>query len=460
MGCFPCFDSKEEEKLNNQRDRAAKEVHPAVPANFSRLSSGGERKKPRSNSGLRKDSSVAKGTPDAQIAAQIFTFRELAAATNNFKAESFLGEGGFGRVYKGRLSSGQVVAVKQLDRNGLQGNREFLVEVLMLSLLHHPNLVNLIGYCADGDQRLLVYEFMAMGSLEDHLHDLPPDKESLDWNTRMKIAAGAAKGLEYLHDKASPPVIYRDFKSSNILLGEGFVPKLSDFGLAKLGPTGDKSHVSTRVMGTYGYCAPEYAMTGQLTVKSDVYSFGVVFLELITGRKAIDSARPQREQNLVVWARPLFNDRRKFAKLADPQLQGKYPTRGLYQALAVASMCTQEQSAARPLIGDVVTALSYLANQSYDPGTAPGQSYRFLTDDRRNQDERGGLVSRNEEGGGSGRKLDMEGSERDDSPRETARMLNKNLIRERAVAEAKMWGENWRKERRKIAQGSFDANNR
>lgn len=131
--------------------------------------------------------------------------------------------------------------------------------------------------------------------------DLPPDKVPLDWNTRMKIAAGAAKGLEYLHDKAQPPVIYRDFKSSNILLGEDFHPKLSDFGLAKLGPVGDKSHVSTRVMGTYGYCAPEYAMTGQLTVKSDVYSFGVVLLELITGRKAIDSTRPHVEQNLVSW---------------------------------------------------------------------------------------------------------------------------------------------------------------
>lgn len=135
----------------------------------------------------------------------------------------------------------------------------------------------------------------------DHSADVPPDREPLDWNTRMKIAAGAAKGLEYLHDKANPPVIYRDFKSSNILLDEDYHPRLSDFGLAKLGPVGDKSHVSTRVMGTYGYCAPEYAMTGQLTVKSDVYSFGVVFLELITGRKAIDSTRPHGEQNLVTW---------------------------------------------------------------------------------------------------------------------------------------------------------------
>ncbi|KAL2547235.1 Serine/threonine-protein kinase PBS1 [Forsythia ovata] len=443
MGCFPCFDSREEEKLNPQKERDDhKEVHPNIPSNISRLSSGADRAKLRSSVGPRKEPLGPKDSPFVQIAAQTFTFRELATATNNFRPECFLGEGGFGRVYKGRLPNGQVVAVKQLDRNGLQGNREFLVEVLMLSLLHHPNLMNLIGYCADGDQRLLVYEFMPLGSLEDHLLDLPPDKEPLDWNTRMKIAAGAAKGLEYLHDKANPPVIYRDFKSSNILLGEGYSPKLSDFGLAKLGPTGDKSHVSTRVMGTYGYCAPEYAMTGQLTVKSDVYSFGVVFLELITGRKAIDGTRPQGEHNLVSWARPLFNDRRKFAKLADPRLQGKYPMRGLYQALAVASMCIQEQAAGRPLIGDVVTALSYLANQAYE-----------------NKDERGGKILRTEEGRGSGRKWDLEGSEKDDSPRETTKMLNRDLDRERAVAEAKMWGENWREKRRQSAQGSFDGNN-
>ncbi|KAJ6703203.1 hypothetical protein OIU85_029198 [Salix viminalis] len=461
MGCFSCFDSREEEKLNQEKQSVdLKQTLPTVSSNISKLSSGADRVRSRSNGGqFKRELTGLKDAPGVNIAAHIFTFRELAAATKNFRPECFLGEGGFGRVYKGRLeSTGQAVAVKQLDRNGLQGNREFLVEVLMLSLLHHPNLVNLIGYCADGDQRLLVYEFMPLGSLEDHLHDLPPEKEPLDWNTRMKIAAGAARGLEYLHDKASPPVIYRDFKSSNILLDEGFHPKLSDFGLAKLGPTGDKSHVSTRVMGTYGYCAPEYAMTGQLTVKSDVYSFGVVFLELITGRKAIDSTRPHGEQNIVTWTRPLFNDRRKFSKLADPRLQGRYPMRGLYQALAVASMCIQEQAAARPLIGDVVTALSYLANQAYEPN---GHGYRGSgdRDEKRHRDERGGQLSRNEEGGGSGRKWELDGSEKEDSPRETARMLNRDLDRERAVAEAKMWGENWREKRRQSAQGSFDGSN-
>ncbi|GLT86743.1 hypothetical protein SLE2022_048620 [Rubroshorea leprosula] len=455
MGCFPCFDSREEERLNPEKETDdRKQGQAVVSPNISKLSSGGDKLRSGNNLGCKRDLPASRDGPGVQIAAQTFSFRELAAATKNFRPECFLGEGGFGHVYKGQLeSTGQVVAVKQLDRNGLQGNREFLVEVLMLSLLHHPNLVNLIGYCADGDQRLLVYEFMPLGSLEDHLHDLPPDKEPLDWNTRMKIAAGAAKGLEYLHDKANPPVIYRDFKSSNILLHEGFEPKLSDFGLAKLGPVGDKSHVSTRVMGTYGYCAPEYAMTGQLTVKSDVYSFGVVLLELITGRKAIDSTRPHGEQNLVTWARPVFNDRRRFSRLADPRLQGRFPMRGLYQALAVASMCIQEQASIRPLIGDVVTALSYLANQAYDSNTA-GHGHRGPgdKDERRFRDDRIARILKNEEGGGSG-------SEKEDSPRDTARLMNRDFDRERAVAEAKMWGENLREKRRQSAQGSSDGSN-
>ncbi|BAT82934.1 hypothetical protein LR48_Vigan549s001500 [Vigna angularis] len=473
MGCFSCFDSSSSSRENhnlrshhhpqpnsNSNSNPNPNINLSLPSQISKLPSGADKLRSRSNGGSKRElpsSNTKEGHgPAVQIAAQTFTFRELAAATKNFRPESFVGEGGFGRVYKGRLeTTGQIVAVKQLDKNGLQGNREFLVEVLMLSLLHHPNLVNLIGYCADGEQRLLVYEFLPLGSLEDHLHDVPPDKEPLDWNTRMKIAAGAAKGLEYLHDKANPPVIYRDFKSSNILLDEAYHPKLSDFGLAKLGPVGDKSHVSTRVMGTYGYCAPEYAMTGQLTVKSDVYSFGVVFLELITGRKAIDSTQPHGEQNLVTWARPLFNDRRKFSKLADPRLQGRFPMRGLYQALAVASMCIQESAATRPLIGDVVTALSYLANQGYDPNNA-GHGYRGSSDDKRNRDDKGGRILKNDEAGGSGRRWDLEGSEKDDSPRETARMLNRDLDRERAVAEAKMWGENLRQKRQQsLQEGSY-----
>ncbi|PKA62260.1 Serine/threonine-protein kinase PBS1 [Apostasia shenzhenica] len=486
MGCFPCFGSSEEGEKTKEEVKAGggnlKKEPAVVPS--SKQVTGVSSDKLRSNdSESKKDALVPKEGSATRIAAQIFTFRELAVATKNFRPECLLGEGGFGRVYKGRLENGQVVAVKQLDRNGLQGNREFLVEVLMLSLLDHPNLVNLIGYCADGDQRLLVYEFLPLGSLEDHLHDLPPNKEPLDWNTRMKIAAGAAKGLEYLHDRANPPVIYRDFKSSNILLGEGYHPKLSDFGLAKLGPVGDKTHVSTRVMGTYGYCAPEYAMTGQLTLKSDVYSFGVVFLELITGRKAIDNTRPTGEQNLVAWARPLFKDRRKFPKMADPLLQGHYPTRGLYQALAVAAMCLQEQAATRPLIGDVVTALSYLASQTYDPNApstprsreerkslgGSSESKQARDSPRRDspkfrqRDSIKGMNSvsdciRVDADVGSGRKWGLEDLEKEepqrDSPghlgrsRDSPRTMNGDSNRERAIAEAKLWGENWRERKR------------
>ncbi|XP_039129280.1 probable serine/threonine-protein kinase PBL7 [Dioscorea cayenensis subsp. rotundata] len=378
MGWFPCGSKRAKKKDRTvASSESVKDVKKQSSVRLKKEASEQSFAWKQKSIGLSKE---ALSNGSEHIAAQTFTFRELAMATKNFRPDCLVGEGGFGRVYKGRIEGiNQIVAIKQLDRNGLQGNREFLVEVLMLSLLHHPNLVNLIGYCADGDQRLLVYEYMPLGSLEDHLHDLTSDKKRLDWNTRMKIAAGAAKGLEYLHDKANPPVIYRDLKCSNILLGEGYHPKLSDFGLAKLGPVGDNTHVSTRVMGTYGYCAPEYAMTGQLTLKSDVYSFGVVLLELITGRRAIDNSRASGDHNLVAWARPLFKDRRKFAQMADPMLQGQYPARGLYQALAVAAMCVQEQPTMRPLIADVVTALTYLASQKYDPETSTVQSISRLT---------------------------------------------------------------------------------
>ncbi|PKA63795.1 Serine/threonine-protein kinase PBS1 [Apostasia shenzhenica] len=470
MRCsFPCFDWNDgvvDFDSGDRRQDEKREEKPMMPPTIDRLPLGAEslnnrvslssKKEPPNGFNKELYDELEKLQLDdlngellsqnhsssSDFSARTFTFRELAAATKNFRQECFLGEGGFGSVYKGCVDTGEVVAVKRLDRNGLQGNKEFLVEVLMLSLLHHSNLVNMIGYCADGDQRLLVYEFMPLGSLEDHLHDLPPDREPLDWNTRMKIAASAAKGLDYLHNEASPPVIYRDLKSANILLDEEFHPKLSDFGLAKLGPTGDKSHVSTRVMGTYGYCAPEYAMTGQLTAKSDVFSFGVVLLELITGRRAFDNNRAHGEQNLVSWARPLFSDRRRLSKLADPKLEGRYPMRGLYQALAVASMCIQEHPAARPLVSDIVIALSFLASHPYNPSTHPSSTPRNGEADK----DRPREGERIEEVSVDVQKLSP--TEREDSPRETAAFLNRDIDRERAVAEAKMWGANWREKRR------------
>ncbi|XP_041003666.1 probable serine/threonine-protein kinase PBL26 [Juglans microcarpa x Juglans regia] len=375
MSCFSfCFTSHEnnEKKVSKKTNGRRKGDLPAADPPHPGPGNHNPKVAPVETTN-KKDSD--KEVQNNNIAAQTFNFRQLATATKNFRQECLIGEGGFGRVYKGQLDkTGLVVAVKQLDRNGLQGNREFLVEVLMLSLLHHENLVNLIGYCADGEQRLLVYEYMPLGSLEDHLLDLAPGKKPLDWFTRMKIALQAAKGLEYLHEKANPPVIYRDLKSSNILLDNDFNAKLSDFGLAKLGPVGDKSHVSSRIMGTYGYCAPEYQRTGQLTVKSDVYSFGVVFLELITGRRVIDTTRCTEEQNLITWAQPVFKDPQRFPELADPLLHGEFPLRALHQAVAVAAMCLQEEQAVRPLMTDVVTALSFLGNSPSDGTVSHGAS--------------------------------------------------------------------------------------
>ncbi|KAG0495225.1 hypothetical protein HPP92_006219 [Vanilla planifolia] len=345
MSCFPCFSKEEEGKEDSDSDPHRK---------AKRVDNNNEYAKLNNSSSTK----INGGSGNSQVIT--FTFRELATATKNFRADFLLGEGSFGRVYKGCFeSTGQVVAVKQLDRNGLQENNEFAAKVETFSFLHHPNLVHLIGYCAHGEQRLLVFEFMPLGSLDSHLFDLSSDKKPLDWYTRMKIAFGVAQGLEYLH-KANPLVIYCDLKSSSILLDEGYYPKLSDFGLAKLGLGGDKSNIAPCVMDTYGYCAPEYAKDGELSLKSDVYSFGVVLLELISGRRVIDTIRPTNEQNLIAWAQPMFRDQKRFPELVDQLLKGAFPTIGLNQAVGIAAMCLQEEAMVRPLMADIVMALSYL----------------------------------------------------------------------------------------------------
>ncbi|XP_059670310.1 serine/threonine-protein kinase PBL34-like [Cornus florida] len=308
---------------------------------------------------------------ELKIASQLrkFTFNELKSATRNFRPESLLGQGGFGCVFKGwinengttpvKAGTGLTVAVKTLNHDGLQGHKEWLAEVNFLGDLLHPNLVKLIGYCIEDDQRLLVYEFMPRGSLENHLfrRSLP-----LPWSTRMKIALGAANGLAFLHEEAERPVIYRDFKTSNILLDADYNAKLSDFGLAKDGPEGDKTHVSTRVMGTYGYAAPEYVMTGHLTSKSDVYSFGVVLLEMLTGRRSMDKSRPNGEHNLVEWARPYLGERRRFYRLIDPRLEGRFSIKGAQKAAQLAAHCLSRDPKARPLMSEVVESLKLLPN--------------------------------------------------------------------------------------------------
>ncbi|XP_057978985.1 receptor-like cytoplasmic kinase 176 isoform X2 [Malania oleifera] len=232
-------------------------------------------------------------------------------------------------------------------------------EINYLGQLHHPNLVKLVGYCLEDDHRLLVYLFMPRGSLENHLFRRNSYFQPLSWNLRMKVALGAAKGLAFLHsDKAK--VIYRDFKTSNVLLDSNYDAKLSDFGLAKDGPTGDKSHVSTRVMGTFGYAAPEYMATGHLTAKSDVYSFGVVLLEMLTGRRAVDKNRPAGEQNLVEWAKPLLTSKRKILTVIDSRIEGQYSLSGALRTAALAIQCLSKEPKFRPNMDEVVTALEKL----------------------------------------------------------------------------------------------------
>ncbi|OIW00548.1 hypothetical protein TanjilG_24278 [Lupinus angustifolius] len=294
-----------------------------------------------------------------------FTYDELKIMTGNFRPDSVLGGGGFGSVYKGFISeelreglSSLAVAVKVHDGdNSHQGHREWLAEVIFLGQLSHPNLVKLIGYCCEDEHRVLIYEYMARGSVENNLFSkilLP-----MPWSIRMKIAFGAAKGLAFLHE-AEKPVIYRDFKTSNILLDLEHNAKLSDFGLAKDGPVGDKSHVSTRIMGTYGYAAPEYIMTGHLTPRSDVYSFGVVLLELLTGRKSLDRLRPAREQNLADWALPLLKEKKKLLNIIDPRLEGDYPIKGVHKAAMLVYHCLNRNPKARPLMRDIVDSLEPL----------------------------------------------------------------------------------------------------
>ncbi|XP_009343208.2 probable serine/threonine-protein kinase PBL15 [Pyrus x bretschneideri] len=293
-----------------------------------------------------------------------FQLSELRAVTQNFSVNFLLGEGGFGTVHKGYIDENlrqglkaQAVAIKLLDIDGLQGHREWLAEVIFLGQLRHHNLVKLLGYCCENEERLLVYEFMPRGSLENHLFKRL--SISLPWATRLKIAIGAAKGLAFLHG-AETPVIYRDFKTSNVLLDSDFTAKLSDFGLAKMGPEGSETHVTTRVMGTYGYAAPEYVSTGQLTIKCDIYSFGVVLLELLTGKRAMDKSRPKSEQNLIEWAKPYMYSSRRLRYIMDPRLGGQYSVKGAKEIAHLALQCISMNPKDRPRMPSIIETLESL----------------------------------------------------------------------------------------------------
>ncbi|KAH7847430.1 hypothetical protein Vadar_025936 [Vaccinium darrowii] len=313
-------------------------------------------------------SSVATGGNEAYLKGQILptpnlrvcSFSELKTATKNFRSDRLLGEGGFGTVYKGWLDekngSGLAIAVKKLNPESLQGFKEWQSELNFLGRLSHPNLVKLLGYCWEENELLIVYEFMPNGSLERHLFGRRSAIQPLPWAIRLNILIGAARGLDFLHT-LEKQVIYRDFKTSNILLDESYNAKMSDFGLAKLGPSGSDTHVSTMVVGTYGYAAPEYIATGRLTTKSDVYGFGVVLVEMLTGLRVVDRNRPRGKYNLVDWVKPYLSQKRKLTKIMDSRFESKYPSKAAFQTAQVALRCLELDPKRRPSMKEVVETM-------------------------------------------------------------------------------------------------------
>ncbi|KAJ7979507.1 Receptor-like kinase [Quillaja saponaria] len=293
---------------------------------------------------------------------RIFSYKELHTATNGFSEDYLLGEGGFGSVYWGKTNDGLEIAVKKLKAMNSKAEMEFAVEVEVLGRVRHKNLLCLRGYCAGDDQRLIVYDYMPNLSLLSHLHGQFASDVQLDWKKRIKIAIGSAEGLLYLHHEVTPHIIHRDIKASNVLLNSNFEPLVADFGFAKLIPEG-VSHMTTRVKGTLGYLAPEYAMWGKVSESCDVYSFGILLLELLTGRKPIEKLPGGVKRTITEWAEPLITKGR-FRELADPKLRGDFNENQLKQAINVAALCVQSEPDKRPKMKEVVSLLKgYDANR-------------------------------------------------------------------------------------------------
>lgn len=318
-----------------------------------------------------KDPSNAPGDIAGPLPGQIklFTYNELSTATNRFHASNKIGRGGFGAVYKGILKDGREVAVKTLSAESKQGVNEFLTEINLVTNVKHPNLVELIGCCVQGKDRTLVYEFVKNNSLDRALLGRRHNSVKMDWERRSGICLGTARGLAYLHEELEPPIVHRDIKASNILLTEDFVPKIGDFGLAKFFPE-NITHISTRVAGTTGYLAPEYAMRGQLTKKADVYSFGVLILEIISGRSCAKENWGGTQKALLEWTWELYKEE-KLVELVDPDL-GMYPEDEVVRYMKVALFCTQAAAKRRPSMNQVVDMLSRSIRLNEKEITPPG----------------------------------------------------------------------------------------
>ncbi|KAG7576552.1 Serine-threonine/tyrosine-protein kinase catalytic domain [Arabidopsis thaliana x Arabidopsis arenosa] len=301
---------------------------------------------------------------------RVFSYNSLRSATDGFHPTKRIGGGGYGVVFKGVLRDGTQVAVKSLSAESKQGTREFLTEINLISNIHHPNLVNLIGCCIEGKNRILVYEYLENNSLASVLLGSRSRYVPLDWSKRAAICVGTASGLAFLHEEVEPQVVHRDIKASNILLDQNFSPKIGDFGLAKLFPD-NVTHVSTRVAGTVGYLAPEYALLGQLTKKADVYSFGILVLEVISGNSSTRAAFGDDYMVLVEWVWKLREERR-LLECVDPDLT-KFPEDEVTRFIKVALFCTQAAAQKRPNMKQVVEMLCRKElNLNEDALTEPG----------------------------------------------------------------------------------------
>ncbi|XP_054781215.1 protein STRUBBELIG-RECEPTOR FAMILY 7-like [Prosopis cineraria] len=310
-----------------------------------------------------KKPDIVKKTVTAPANVTLYSIADLQIATGSFSVDNLLGEGSFGRVYRAQFDDGEVLAVKKIDSSVLPNDmsEDFIEVVSNISQLHHPNVTELIGYCSEHGQHLLLYEFHKSGSLHDFLHLPDEHSKPLIWNSRVKIALGTARALEYLHEVCSPSVVHKNIKSTNILLDTELNPHLSDSGLASYIP--NAGQVLNHNAGS-GYEAPEVGLSGQYTLKSDVYSFGVVMLELLCGRKPFDSSRPRSEQSLVRWATPQLHDIDALTKMVDPALEGLYPVKSLSRFADVIALCVQPEPEFRPPMSEVVQALVRLVQRA------------------------------------------------------------------------------------------------
>ncbi|CAA0816340.1 Protein kinase superfamily protein [Striga hermonthica] len=286
--------------------------------------------------------------------AKLYSYKELQTATENFNQANKVGEGGFGSVYKGKLNDGTLTAIKVLSAQSEQGVREFLNEIVAISGVEHENLVKLYGCCTERGQRILVYGYLENNSLAQTLLRRHSDLH-FSWKMRTKICIGVAQGLAFLHDEIQPHIVHRDIKASNILLDRDFTPKIADFGLAKLFPA-TMTHISTRVAGTFGYLAPEYAIRGKLTRKADIYSFGVLLLEIISGRCNRSKRLPVEEQNLLEMAWLLY-EKNTPIDLIDRSLNGDFNTDEACRFVKIGLLCTQDKPKNRPTMSAVAKML-------------------------------------------------------------------------------------------------------